>query len=188
MEWQWPALRGASTISQQLVKNLFLSNERSFGRKFIEALYTLRLEKMFSKDQILTFYLNVIELGEGVYGVSEASRFYFDKEAKKLSIEESLLLALLIPDSQERGKRLAARDLNAADDRTVRRVLYRTQFVLEFLRVNKGDEEVTLEDVLDPLLWKIVQEIDFTDYSNGARYASRQSYQKILGMVQFSRS
>lgn len=89
--------RGASTISQQLVKNLYLSEERSFLRKAREAVYTYFLERTLSKKRILEIYLNVIEWGDGVYGAEAAARTYFKKSASDLTREEAAFLAAMIP-------------------------------------------------------------------------------------------
>lgn len=90
--------RGASTITQQLAKNLFLDKERSFTRKLFEMPWTYRLEKDLSKRQILELYLNVIEWGPGVYGAEAAARHFFDKPAARLEIGEAMYLALIIPN------------------------------------------------------------------------------------------
>jgi monofunctional biosynthetic peptidoglycan transglycosylase len=89
--------RGASTISQQLVKNLYLSEERSVLRKAREAVYTYFLERTLSKKRILEIYLNVIEWGDGVYGAEAAARTYFKKSASDLTREEAAFLAAMIP-------------------------------------------------------------------------------------------
>jgi len=89
-------VEGGSTISQQLAKNLFLTAERTFGRKAREALITVKLEMVYTKDEILELYLNQIYLGAGVYGVQEASRAYFGKPVSALSLAESALIAGLI--------------------------------------------------------------------------------------------
>ncbi len=90
-------VRGASTITQQLAKNLFLSTERSYGRKLEEALLARRLEKALSKKRILEIYLNVIEWGDGIYGVEAASLDVFGKSAATLDAAEGALLAAMIP-------------------------------------------------------------------------------------------
>ncbi len=90
-------VRGGSTISQQLVKNLFLTHRRTLARKFQEAVLTWRLEKHLSKRLILERYLNIIELGEGVYGIQAAARHWFDKPASKLRLREAAFLAALTP-------------------------------------------------------------------------------------------
>lgn len=89
--------RGASTITQQLSKNLYLSEERSFLRKGREAVYTYFLERELSKKRILEIYLNVIEWGDGVYGAEAAARTYFRKSASNLTREEAAFLAAMIP-------------------------------------------------------------------------------------------
>jgi len=89
--------RGASTVSQQLAKNLFLSEQRSFLRKGREAAYTYFLERDLSKKRILELYLNVIEWGDGIYGAEAASRYYFKKSASDLSRDEAAFLAAMIP-------------------------------------------------------------------------------------------
>lgn len=89
--------RGASTISQQLTKNLYLSEDRNFLRKGREAVYTHWLERQLTKKRILEIYLNVIEWGDGVYGAEAASRTYFKKSASNLSRSEAAYLAAMIP-------------------------------------------------------------------------------------------
>lgn len=87
---------GASTISQQLIKNTHLSGEKTINRKLKEISLTKKLEKNFSKDEILEFYLNIIYFGNNTYGIEEASNYYFSKESKDLSLPETALLAGLI--------------------------------------------------------------------------------------------
>ncbi|MCS6873246.1 MAG: transglycosylase domain-containing protein [Pyrinomonadaceae bacterium] len=89
--------RGASTITQQLAKNLYLSEERSFLRKAREAVITYFLERELSKKRILELYLNVIEWGDGVYGAEAAARTYFKKSASDLTAAEAAYLAAMIP-------------------------------------------------------------------------------------------
>ena len=90
--------RGASTISQQLAKNLYLSSERSFMRKGHEALITYFMEGNLSKRRILEIYLNVIEWGDGIYGAEAASQYYFHKPAANLNAREAAFLAAMIPN------------------------------------------------------------------------------------------
>jgi monofunctional glycosyltransferase len=89
--------RGASTITQQLAKNLYLSEDRNFLRKGREAVYTYFLERDLSKKRILELYLNVIEWGDGIYGAEAASRVYFSKSANALTPSEAAYLAAMIP-------------------------------------------------------------------------------------------
>jgi monofunctional glycosyltransferase len=91
------ALRGASTITQQLAKNLYLSPSRNPLRKVKEAVTAYRLEAALSKDRILELYLNVVELGDEVWGVEAASQKYFDRPARRLSVEQAAALAGALP-------------------------------------------------------------------------------------------
>jgi len=92
-------VRGGSTISMQLVKNVFLSRHKTLARKFEEMLIVWLVEtnRLSSKDRMFEVYLNIIEWGPGIYGIREASRFYFDKEPADLNINESIYLASIIP-------------------------------------------------------------------------------------------
>jgi monofunctional biosynthetic peptidoglycan transglycosylase len=91
-------IRGASTISQQTAKNVFLSTHRSWVRKGFEAYFTVLVELFWSKKRIMEVYLNVVELGNGIYGAEAASQFYYHKPAKDLSRYEAAALASVLPD------------------------------------------------------------------------------------------
>jgi monofunctional biosynthetic peptidoglycan transglycosylase len=91
-------LRGASTITQQVAKNVFLWNGRSLVRKAVEAYFAVLIELCWSKERILEVYLNVAELGPGVFGVEAASRRYFGSTASALGVEEAALLAAVLPN------------------------------------------------------------------------------------------
>jgi monofunctional biosynthetic peptidoglycan transglycosylase len=91
-------LRGASTISQQVAKNLFLWKRKSFVRKGLEAYFTVLLEALWPKQRIIEVYLNVAEFGRGVYGVEAASRYFFRQPAKRLNAAQSALLAAVLPN------------------------------------------------------------------------------------------
>ncbi len=86
-------VQGASTLTMQLARNLFLSPDRSFHRKMQEALLAIQIERYFTKPQIFTLYANQIYLGHGVYGFEAASQYYFSKPAKELTLDEAALLA-----------------------------------------------------------------------------------------------
>lgn len=91
-------IRGASTISQQLAKNLFLIPSKSFLRKGVEAYYTVLIELIWSKKRIMEVYLNVVELGEGIYGVPMASQQFFKRHPKQLSSAQAALIATALPN------------------------------------------------------------------------------------------
>ena len=90
-------MRGGSTISQQVAKNLFLWQGRSWARKGLEAWYTLLIELMWPKRRILEVHVNVAEFGDGIYGAQAAARSYWDKDASRLSPEQSARLAAVLP-------------------------------------------------------------------------------------------
>ncbi len=85
--------QGGSTLTQQLAKNLFLKPERTFNRKIQEAMLALYLESRYSKDQILTLYLNRVYFGAGTYGIEAASERFFNKHADQLTLPEAAMLA-----------------------------------------------------------------------------------------------
>ncbi|MDF2624364.1 MAG: monofunctional biosynthetic peptidoglycan transglycosylase [Kosakonia cowanii] len=91
-------IRGASTLSQQTVKNLFLWDGKSWLRKGLEAGLTVTTEAIWTKRRILTVYLNIAEFGDGIFGVEEASQRYFHKPASRLTMSEAALLAAVLPN------------------------------------------------------------------------------------------
>jgi monofunctional biosynthetic peptidoglycan transglycosylase len=91
-------VRGASTISQQTAKNVFLWQGRSWVRKGFEVWFTFLIEALWSKERILEVYLNVIEMGEGVFGVEAAARHHFGKSARKLTRKEAAMIAACLPN------------------------------------------------------------------------------------------
>ena len=95
------AVRGASTITQQLVKNLYLSSSKNPLRKMKEWILTWYMEQQLGKSRILENYFNVIEWGDGVYGIEAAARFYFDKSASDLNRGECARLAAIIPSPRK---------------------------------------------------------------------------------------
>jgi monofunctional biosynthetic peptidoglycan transglycosylase len=91
-------VRGASTISQQVAKNLFLWPGKSWIRKGLEAWFTVLIETLWPKHRILEVHLNVAELGRGIYGVGAAAKIYFHKPASRLNANEAALLAAVLPN------------------------------------------------------------------------------------------
>ncbi|HTW38352.1 MAG TPA: monofunctional biosynthetic peptidoglycan transglycosylase [Steroidobacteraceae bacterium] len=116
-------LRGASTISQQVARNLFLWSGRSYVRKSLEAWFTVLLETFWPKERILEVYLNVAEFGRGVYGVEAAARKFFHEPAARLTAEQAALLAAVLPNPHLMHV-----------DRPSRYVLGRRDWVLEQMR------------------------------------------------------
>ncbi len=91
-------IKGASTITQQTVKNVFLWPSRSYIRKGLEAYFTLLVELIWSKERIMEVYLNVIEMGDGIYGIEAASQTFFKKPASKLTRGQAAVIAAVLPN------------------------------------------------------------------------------------------
>jgi monofunctional biosynthetic peptidoglycan transglycosylase len=95
------SLHGASTISQQVAKNVFLWQGRSWFRKALEVYFTFMIEWIWGKKRILELYLNISEMGKGIYGIEAASRYYYNKPAKTLTRTEAAKIAACLPNPKE---------------------------------------------------------------------------------------
>jgi len=95
------SLRGASTISQQVAKNVFLWQNRGYFRKALEVYFTFMIEEIWGKKRILEMYLNVAQTGDGIFGVEAAAQYYFKKPAKSLSRKEAAMIASCLPNPIE---------------------------------------------------------------------------------------
>lgn len=127
-------VRGGSTITQQLAKNLFLSQEKTYKRKFFEALITLKIESVLTKKEILERYLNVIEFGKEIYGVKKAAQFYFKKSPKDLDPVESAFLAMLLPNPKKYSSSFYKKELTRFAKGRISRIvgdMYRTGHLSE---------------------------------------------------------
>ena len=113
-------LRGGSTISQQTAKNVFLWPQRSWVRKGLETYFTFLIELFWPKKRILEVYLNVIEMGQGVYGAEAAAQYYFDKSAKSLSKKEAALIIAILPNPRKWDARRPSRYVNGRANSIVR--------------------------------------------------------------------
>ena len=129
-------IRGASTLSQQTAKNLFLWDGRSWVRKGLEVGLTAGIELIWTKRRILTVYLNIAEFGEGIFGVEAAARHFFNKPASKLSASEAALLAAVLPNPL-RFK------VNAPSDY----VISRQQWILRQMRQLGGKDFIQANDL-----------------------------------------
>jgi 1A family penicillin-binding protein len=134
-------VQGGSTITQQLVKNTETGNERTFARKWREAQDSIRLERTYTKDQILELYLNQVYLGHGAYGVGSAAEYYFGKSIRKLTLAESALLAGLIK-APSNDDPIAHKDTSIARRNTVLR---------RMLELNLISESEYLDAVAEPV-------------------------------------
>lgn len=118
--------RGGSTITQQLVKNVFLTREKTITRKLKEFVLARRVEEILPKRRILELYLNEMEWGPGVYGAEAASRYYFDKHATDLTAAEGAMLAAMLSNPKR---------FDPADHRT--RLKHRQELILDLMRVDR---------------------------------------------------
>jgi monofunctional glycosyltransferase len=146
--------RGASTITQQVAKNLFLSREKTISRKVKEIILAKRMEQELTKGRIIELYLNVVELGPMVYGIGRGSRYYFGKPAADLTPRECAFLAAMLP-----GPRVAYNPYKNLD-----KVLKRSDMILRLLR-GKGvltEEEYRQALAEVPNVGRLQQKVDKT--------------------------
>lgn len=118
-------VRGASTITQQLIKNLYFQSDRSLWRKTQEMGLTLWIEDKVSKDKILETYLNVIEYGENLYGIKDAAKFYFKKDPAHLNARESAFLAMLLPSPKRYAQSFRKKELTQFASRIIHSILFK---------------------------------------------------------------
>jgi monofunctional biosynthetic peptidoglycan transglycosylase len=137
--------RGASTITQQLAKNLYLSTDKSLWRKIKEFFITGELESALSKNRIFHLYLNIIEYGRGIFGVDAASRYYFGKTVSELNEEEIIRLTAVIP-----------KPLSVRPDQNSRWVLWRCRWITDklllykYIETSHHDSLITLFSPSEP--------------------------------------
>jgi membrane peptidoglycan carboxypeptidase len=116
-------LRGASTLTQQLARTIFLSTDRTVTRKVLEAIDTVELERHFTKDEILLLYVNNVEWGPGVYGVGAAAAHYFSKKPAALEPLECVFLVAILPSTRRLGADFRKRPLKHATTVRMRHLL-----------------------------------------------------------------
>ncbi len=134
--------QGASTITQQYAKNLFLDFDKTWKRKWDEALYTIRLEANYSKDEILEGYLNTINYGHGMYGIENASQFYFNKSAKDLDLAEASIL-VGIPKSPSNYSPLVNEQIAKNRQKTILNMMVKNNFISEEEANNAHQQNLT---------------------------------------------
>lgn len=132
--------RGASTITQQLAKNLYLSPDYSFVRKAREAAIAHTMDRKLSKDKILEVYLNVVEFGPGIYGIDAASKHYFKKSASELTAKESAFLAMMLPSPNRYYQSFKDKKLSEFAEDTIESILEKLR-IARFLTKEQAEEE-----------------------------------------------
>jgi monofunctional glycosyltransferase len=154
--------RGASTITQQVAKNVFLNSEKSMGRKFKELLLAVKLEEKFKKPKILEVYLNIAEFGEDLYGIGPAAHFYFSKSPSELTAKEGAFLAMLLPSPKRYSQSFRAKQLTAYAAKTI------TDILAKMVQAQYLTEEEESAEVNRPLSFEnISQNADQTLMSPG---------------------
>lgn len=118
-------LRGASTITQQLAKNIFLTRDQNIVRKMVEIPLALYIDWRIPKKKILESYLNAIEYGDQIYGISDASRFYFNKTPSSLNLREGAFLAMLLPNPKKYSRSFQQGELTRYAGKIVLRIMKR---------------------------------------------------------------
>ncbi len=129
---------GGSTITQQLAKNMFLSRNKNFLRKGIEALITFQLEDTLTKREILEKYLNIVQFGKNIYGVKQASQFYFKKHPSHINATEAAFLAMVLPNPEKYSQSFFRKDLTKFARRRVTRII---KSMYKFGRIDAGAYE-----------------------------------------------
>jgi monofunctional glycosyltransferase len=124
-------IRGASTISQQVAKNVFLWQGRSWIRKGLETYFTFMIEVLWGKKRILEVYMNVAEMGEGIFGIEMAAQKYFNKPAKNLSKQEAAMIAACLPNPRQ----YKVKPVSAY-------VAYRTRAIMRQMNNLQADEDI----------------------------------------------
>jgi monofunctional glycosyltransferase len=135
-------MRGASTITQQVVKNLFLTPDKNIWRKLKEMGFSVYLEKNVSKNKILELYLNIIEYGPGIYGINAAAEHYFKKYPNNLTAKEGAFLAMLLPNPKNYGESFTKGKLTPYAIKTMKNIITKMQ-VAKF--INKSDAEIAMQ-------------------------------------------
>ena len=115
--------RGASTITQQVVRNIYLTKEKSITRKIREIWMATKVEKVVGKNRILELYLNLAEMGDGIYGIGHASRFYFQRPPSALRPKEAAFLAMLLPSPKRYSVSFRQKQLTPYARRIIRNIL-----------------------------------------------------------------
>lgn len=136
------AARGASTITQQLAKNLYLSTSKDPVRKVKEVIITLLMEHDLSKDRILELYLNVIEWGNGIFGIEAASEAYFGKSVAELTLDEAVRLAAVIPSPLRHRPDVDSRYVLRRKDIVLRRLTARYENVYSPQKENSSNQSL----------------------------------------------
>ncbi|MBK9322148.1 MAG: transglycosylase domain-containing protein [Bdellovibrionaceae bacterium] len=165
--------KGGSTISQQLAKNMFLYKDKTLIRKGLEALITQKIEKTLTKKEILERYLNVVEFGKNIYGVKQASSFYFRKSPAQLDLVESAFLAMVLPNPQKYSQSYFRKELTPFAHKRLKKIV---GDLFKYSRINEDEYNVAINRVdaffspspdSDPAMDGVIEDIE-SSLSKGA--------------------
>ncbi len=140
--------RGASTITQQVVRNVFLDKDKNLWRKLKELLLAIQLEEVVSKRKILDVYLNIAEWGEGIFGIGAASQHYFGKHPSELTAREGAFLAMLLPSPKRYSQSFRAKKLTTYARDTMESILDK------MTQAHYLTPEEKIQEVARPLSWE----------------------------------
>jgi monofunctional biosynthetic peptidoglycan transglycosylase len=173
-------VRGGSTITQQLVKNIYLSQEKSIIRKVKEALIASQIEDQYSKSLILEKYLNAIEFGPDIWGIKKASKYYFSKEPKNLEVLEGAYLAVLLPSPKRYSQSFTEKKLTPYLKRRIKTILQR----LKWKKVlDEVEYSIALENI-DHFPWDKAPALDIELYDFEADTETmEESYNELADEV-----
>ncbi len=136
--------KGGSTITQQLAKNMFLTKDRTFIRKGLEAIITDRIEHTLTKKEILERYLNVVEFGKEIYGVKAAAKYYFKKSPAELDIVESAFLAMVLPNPVKYSQSYYRKELTSFARKRMSRIV---EDMFRYHRISQEEYDVAIQKV-----------------------------------------
>lgn len=136
--------RGGSTITQQLAKNLFLSKSKTPWRKIAEAFIVVRIENVLSKKEILEKYLNVVQFGKNIFGVKQASHYYFKKSPLQLSILESAFLAFLLPSPEKYSQSYHRKELTSFAKKRMKRIV---NDMYKYKRISQEEYDLAINNI-----------------------------------------
>lgn len=144
-----PRLKGGSTITQQIAKNVFVGADRSFYRKYREAIYAAKLERYFNKTELFEIYVNLVQVAPGLYGYNEGAKYYFEKRVGELAPAESAFLADILSAPEELGRWVHEHDYRLGDSAGIRLLLpgalaLKTELA-RFAHVNDSNKEEIFE-------------------------------------------
>lgn len=167
-------LRGASTINQQLAKNLFLTRERNLTRKGLEFIYAVYMNKVLKKYTIMEHYLNIIEFGPGLYGIGKASKYYFKKNAAYLNPKEAAFLAMLLPNPKKYSQSFRSRKLSAYARKSIQRTLRK------LMQTGHLSSERYLGEIANPLAFEQSQLDDYQEFLDKSKAEIHSPVDEVL--------